>query len=79
MRLDPVGPEAILDQRAVLGEQLSQLDESERPRHVLHVEDVAGRVVGRGGRTSLSSWGGGGGGGGRREGAERQRGGETRK
>ena len=48
MGLDLVGPEAVVDDRAVLRQQLPQLHESEGPSHVGDVQDVAGRVEGWG-------------------------------
>ena len=57
MALHIVGPEAVLEEGAILREELPQLDQSEWPGQVLHVEDVAGWVVGWGGATFSRLWG----------------------
>ena len=55
VRFDPVGPEPVLQERPVCSEQVPQLGEGEWSRHILHVEDVAGRVGGRGRRASCGN------------------------
>ena len=52
--LDVVGPEAVLQERAIRGQQLPQLSLSERASQVPHVEDVAGRLLGWGGAALLA-------------------------
>ena len=55
MRPDPVGPEGLLDDLAILCEQLVQLQLSEGSSEMVNVEDTGGRVAGRG-RGAAHHW-----------------------